>query len=101
MQSSDPLERAGVRPAETLEPLWLVLVHNDDVTPYDFVIGVLMAVFGLSIELAEHVTYVAHTRGVARVLSRPRKEAQRLACWGHALAQANDFPLAFSLEPDE
>lgn len=101
MQSSDPFERAGVRPVETLEPLWLVLIHNDDVTPYDFVIGVLMAVFDLSKELAEHITYVAHTHGVARVVSRPHKEAQRLARWGHALAQVSGFPLAFSLEPDE
>ncbi len=101
MQSTDPFERAGVRPVETLEPLWLVLIHNDNVTPYDFVIGVLMAVFDLSQELAEHITYVAHTRGVARVVSRPRKVAERLVRQGHALAQLNSFPLTFSLEPDD
>jgi ATP-dependent Clp protease adaptor protein ClpS len=71
------------------------------VTPFDFVIGVLMAVFDLSQELAEHITYVAHTRGVARVVSCPRQEAERLTRKGHALAQLNGFPLAFSLEPDE
>ncbi len=101
MQSSDPLDHTDVHPLETLEPLWLVLIHNDDVTPFDFVIGVLMAVFDLSQELADHIAYVAHTRGVARVVSRPRQVAERLARKGHALARLNDFPLTFSLEPDE
>ena len=35
--------------AETeLEPPFRVLIHNDDVTPFDFVIAVLRAVFELS-----------------------------------------------------
>jgi ATP-dependent Clp protease adaptor protein ClpS len=101
MHSRDPFEHIDVRPVETLEPLWLVLIHNDNVTPYDFVIGVLMAIFDLSQELAEHITYVAHTRGVARVVSCSRREAERLLRKGHALAQLNGFPLTFSLEPDE
>ncbi len=35
--------------------------------------AVLVTAFDLSQELAEHIAYVAHTRGVARVMSRPRQ----------------------------
>ncbi|MCB0057528.1 MAG: ATP-dependent Clp protease adaptor ClpS, partial [Caldilineaceae bacterium] len=26
---------------QALEPLWQVIIHNDDVTPFDYVIGIL------------------------------------------------------------
>ncbi len=52
-------------------------------------------------QLAEHIAYVAHTRGVARVVSRPRQETERLTRQGHALAQLNGFPLTFSPEAYE
>lgn len=83
----------------THEPPYLILVHNDDVTPYDFVIAVLRRIFRLSPELAEHITWEAHTKGVAPVVTRPRTEAQRLVDEAHAAARANGYPLTFTLEP--
>ncbi len=53
--------------------------------------AVLVAAFDLSQELAEHIAYVAHTRGVARLVSRPRQVTERLTRQGHALAQLNGF----------
>ena len=101
MQNTDPLASPDVRPKTALEPLYRVLVHNDDVTPYDYVIAVLMTLFKLSHELAEHITWVAHTRGLARVVTRPRSEAQRLINRAHSVARQDGFPLTFSLEPEE
>jgi ATP-dependent Clp protease adaptor protein ClpS len=101
MQTADPLEHINVHSEQDLEPRYVILVHNDDVTPYSFVVAVLMVVFKLSQELAEHVTHVAHTQGVARVLSCPRKEAEKLVLRACAIARMDGFPLAFSLEPDE
>jgi ATP-dependent Clp protease adaptor protein ClpS len=85
----------------TLEPLFRILIHNDDVTPYDYVIVVLAIIFKLSHELAEHITWVAHTQGVARVVTRPRSEAERLVARAHAAARLDGYPLTFSLEPEQ
>lgn len=81
------------------EGRWKILIHNDDVTPYDFVILVLRHIFRLSPELAQHVTWLAHTKGVAPVCSRPKSEAEQLVDEAHAAARANGYPLTFSLEP--
>lgn len=77
---------------------WTILVHNDDVTPYDFVIETLRRIFILSEEIAETVTWEAHSKGVAPVCTRPKSVAERLINDAHALARANGFPLTFSME---
>jgi ATP-dependent Clp protease adaptor protein ClpS len=101
MQTTDPRVDSDVRSESQLEPLFRILVHNDDVTPYNYVILVLMGIFKLSHEMAEHITWVAHTTGIARVVTRPRSEAKRLVAEAHATARADGYPLSFSLEPEE
>jgi ATP-dependent Clp protease adaptor protein ClpS len=78
-----------------------VLIHNDDVTPYDYVIDTLNDIFLLSDEMAEHVAWTAHTRGTAVVVVRPRPEAEKLVKAAHSRAKLNGFPLTFSVETDE
>jgi ATP-dependent Clp protease adapter protein ClpS len=75
-----------------------VLVHHDKNTPDDYVILTLQTTFGLSYELAEHVTWVALTTGSAPVVTRPRSEAERLVNKAHVDARLYSFPLTFSLE---
>lgn len=77
-----------------------VLVHNDDETPYEFVIDILNSIFMLSEEMAEHVAWTAHTRGTAVVVVRPRPEAEKLVKAAHTRAKLNRHPLTFSLEAD-
>jgi ATP-dependent Clp protease adaptor protein ClpS len=101
MQITDPRVDSDVRSESELEPLFRILIHNDDVTPYEYVILVLRIIFGLSQELAEHITWIAHTQGIAPVVTRPKSEAQRLVSQAHAAARADGFPLAFSLEPED
>jgi ATP-dependent Clp protease adaptor protein ClpS len=84
-----------------LEPRYRILIHNDDVTPYDYVIRILERVFMLSEELAEHVAFTAHSEGLAIVLIRPRHEAEKLIAIAHTAARTDGFPLGFSLEPEE
>lgn len=83
------------------EEPWTILVHNDDVTPYDFVVDTLGHVFSLSAEIAETVTWEAHHKGVAPVCFRPQSEAKRLISDGHSLARAAGYPLTFSMEPKQ
>jgi ATP-dependent Clp protease adaptor protein ClpS len=82
------------------EPRWLVLVHNDEVTPFDYVMRILTSIFLLSEELAEHVAQTAHSEGVAVVVIRPRTEAERLVKVARARARIDGYPLTFSMEPE-
>ncbi len=83
-----------------LESMYLVLVHNDDVTPYEYVVHILEHFFLLSDELAEHVAWTAHTEGSAVVIVRPRTEAIRLVILVNGRARLDGQPLTFSAEPE-
>jgi ATP-dependent Clp protease adaptor protein ClpS len=87
--------------AETeLEPPFRVLIHNDDVTPFDFVIAVLRAVFFLSGRDALAITARAHYTGIAYVMTLPFEEAKYRVGKAHGMAGAAGYPLTFSLEPE-
>lgn len=89
---------------ESVEPvdggLHFVIIHNDDETPYDFVIDTLNSIFMLSDEMAEHVAWTAHSHGTAVVVVRPRPEAEKLVKAAHARAKFNRYPLTFTLEAE-
>ena len=82
------------------EPLYRILIHNDDVTPFDYVIRTLRRIFMLSQELAEHIAETAHDEQVAIVMIRPRAEAEKLIGIARTHARADGYPLTFSMEPD-
>ena len=77
---------------------WYVLVHNDEVTPFDYVMRILTGIFLLSEEIAEHVAQTAHDEGLAVVVIRPRSEAERLVKLARARARLDGFPLTFTIE---
>jgi ATP-dependent Clp protease adaptor protein ClpS len=81
------------------EPPYQVLIHNDDVTPYDYVVDILQRIFALSEELADHVAWTAHHEDTAVVVVRPRAEADRLITLARAQARLDGYPLTFSMEP--
>lgn len=83
-----------------VEPPFKVLIHNDDVTPYDFVVWVLQSIFQLDTLAAELITYSAHVTGLALVTVLPKTEAERKVGKAHFAAQLEGFPLTFSIEPE-
>lgn len=84
----------------TLERFFRILIHNDDVTPFDFVIRVLLRFFELSPPEAESVTWTAHTTGIAVVAVMPLNEAQRRVGRAHFAAGLEGYPLTFTIEPE-
>jgi ATP-dependent Clp protease adaptor protein ClpS len=102
--SGDPLIapeiEEDVEQEEALEPPFRVLIHNDEVTPYDFVILILAKVFRLMPLEAEHVTYVAHTNGIAYVATLPLSEARKRVGKAHFAASLEGYPLMFTIEPE-
>jgi ATP-dependent Clp protease adapter protein ClpS len=61
---------------------WKVLLHNDDVTPFDVVVFALQRAAGLSLEVAEMVAYEAHSQGEAVVKRGLTKEDALTLCGG-------------------
>ena len=56
--------------------LWTVVLHNDDFTPMDFVIMILMEVFNLNEDESEHIMIKVHNEGKAAI---PRKYTKDIA----------------------
>ena len=83
-----------------LEPPYRILIHNDDVTPFDFVIAVLRGIFELSGREAVAVTTRAHVTGMAYVMTLAYEEAKYRVGKAHSLARSAGYPLTFSIEPE-
>ena len=83
-----------------LEPLYRVIIHNDDVTPMDFVVNVLTSIFMLSLHDAMDVMLTAHYNGAAYVQTLPKSEAEKRINKAHFAAGLEGYPLHFSIEPE-
>ena len=83
-----------------LEPLYRVIIHNDDITPMDFVVNVLTSIFLLSQPTALEVMLVAHYKGAAYVQTLPKAEAEKRINKAHFASGLEGYPLHFSLEPE-
>ena len=88
--------------AETrLAPLYRVLIHNDDVTPMDFVVRVLGEIFHLTWTQSTQVMLTAHFKGVAHVVTEPLERAEFHVDQARSLARPRHFPLSFSIERED
>jgi ATP-dependent Clp protease adaptor protein ClpS len=90
---------APVSEAE-LEPVYRVIIHNDDVTPMDFVIVILERIFFVSGQRAVDIMVTAHLTGAAYVQSLPKSEAQARIARAHFAAGLEGYPLRFTMEPE-
>ncbi len=83
-----------------LEPLYRVIIHNDDVTPMDFVVHVLERIFFVTPPDSIHIMLTAHYGGEACVQIIPKSEAEKRVNKAHFAAGLEGYPLHFSIEPD-
>jgi ATP-dependent Clp protease adaptor protein ClpS len=83
-----------------LEPLYRVIIHNDDITPMDFVVHVLITIFVLAQPDAMEAMLIAHIKGAAYVQTLPKTEAEKRINKAHFAAGLEGYPLHFSLEPE-
>jgi ATP-dependent Clp protease adaptor protein ClpS len=87
-------------PETDLEPLYRVIIHNDDVTPMDFVVHILERIFFTSGPLAVEIMITAHNSGAAYVQSLPKVEAQSRVGKAHFAAGIEGYPLHFTIEQE-
>jgi ATP-dependent Clp protease adaptor protein ClpS len=83
-----------------LEPLYRVIIHNDEVTPMDFVVHVLKSIFQLDEPQAIGVMFDAHHNGAAVVQFLPRSEAEKRIGRAHFAAGLEGYPLRFTMEEE-
>jgi ATP-dependent Clp protease adaptor protein ClpS len=76
-----------------------VIIHNDDVTTFDFVIAVLIAIFDKSPAEASKLAWETDTKGLAHVASLPPEDARRRVAAAHHAARESNYPLRFTIEP--
>ncbi len=83
-----------------LEPLYRVIIHNDNITPMDFVVHVLKTFFHQSNEKAAEIMLAAHFYGTAYVQTLPRSEAETRIKKAQFAAELEGYPLHFSMESE-
>jgi ATP-dependent Clp protease adaptor protein ClpS len=86
------------RPELARPPLYSVLLLNDDYTPMDFVVEVLVRFFGMDLERATQVMLHVHTRGrgVCGVFTRDVAESK--VAQVNEYARLNQHPLLATFE---
>lgn len=86
---------------EILSPgLYKVIIMNDDHTPMDFVIAVLMHVFKHSEPRAKEITMEIHHQGAGVAGVYSHEIAEQKGAEGTMLARQNGWPLVFRIEEE-
>ncbi len=86
------------RPAFKKPSMYQVVLLNDDYTPMDFVVEVLMKFFGMNLDKATQVMLAVHTqgKGVCGVFSRDVAETK--AAMVNQYSAESDHPLLCEIE---
>lgn len=92
------LEERPAEPKLKRPPMYKVIMLNDDYTPMEFVVDVLIMFFQMDQEKAWQVMYAVHTTGSAVVGIFPRDIAETKSEQVNAYAQENQFPLRSTVE---
>jgi ATP-dependent Clp protease adaptor protein ClpS len=91
---------AEVRP-ETRQPRrYRVLLHNDDFTTMEFVVGVLVRYFHRSETEATRIMLEVHLQGIGVAGVYPRDQAETKVAQVTAAAEGEGFPLLVTMEPE-
>jgi len=80
--------------------MFRVLMHNDDYTTMDFVVAVLMSIFGKKAEDAVRIMLSVHHNGYGVCGVYTEDIASTKIAAVHSRAQSAGYPLRCSMEPD-
>ena len=86
------------RPEIARPPLYSVILLNDDYTPMDFVVEILVRFFALDIERATQVMLHVHTRGRGVCGVYSREVAESKVAQVNEYARLNLHPLLCTME---
>ena len=86
------------RPEVERPPLYAVLLLNDDYTPMDFVVDVLVRFFGMNLDKATQVMLHVHTRGRGVCGVYTREVAESKVAQVNEFARIHQHPLLCTME---
>jgi ATP-dependent Clp protease adaptor protein ClpS len=86
------------KPELARPPLYSVLLLNDDYTPMDFVVEVLVRFFAMNIEKATQVMLHVHTRGRGVCGVYTREVAESKVAQVNEYSRLNQHPLLCTME---
>lgn len=92
------LEKPKIKPKKP--PLYKVLMLNDDYTPMEFVVNLLMRFFTMNRQQAERVMLHVHTRGIGLCGIFPREVAESKVRLVLESAEKNQHPLQCVFEKE-
>ena len=79
-------------------PLYKVIMWDDNVTTMEFVIRVLIKLFGKEYSTAEKLMYEIHLKGAATVATMPLEQAEFKVEQVHTAAAMEEFPFTCTIE---
>ena len=82
-----------------LAPQWKVILHNDDVTTFEFVIELLRTLFHKPQAEAVRLTFEVHESGSALVTITTFERAELYCEQVKSLARPRGYPLVATMEP--
>lgn len=86
------------RPKTRQPPLYKVILHNDDYTPMEFVVEVLLTYFSLTREQAVQIMLTVHTRGKGVAGTFAREIAETKVAMVNDHSHAHQHPLLCTME---
>ena len=101
MAQTTATTRTKVKTKTERPRLHKVILINDDYTPREFVVSVLMGEFRMSEDQAYKVMITAHRRGVCVVAVYAKDIAETKATRATDLGRAKGYPLMFTTEQEE
>ncbi|MBM75585.1 MAG: ATP-dependent Clp protease adaptor ClpS [Proteobacteria bacterium] len=90
----------GLKERVKRPPKYNVLLHNDDYTPFAFVIIVLLQIFYKTQAQALVITQNAHNEGKAVIGSYPKEIAEMKCLQAISISREQGFPLTLTVEPE-
>jgi ATP-dependent Clp protease adaptor protein ClpS len=105
MSMKSPQEETEVRVLDEREtavpPMVVITLHNDDDTPFEFVLEVLQDVFGRSRSEAVELAFMSHNWGRSVVGKYPREIAETLLDEANTMIQGAGHALRLTMDEIE
>jgi ATP-dependent Clp protease adaptor protein ClpS len=87
-------------PETRVAPRWKVVLLNDDVTTFEFVIDLLITLFRKDHTEAVRLTHEVHEQGSAVITITSLERGELYVEQVRSLARPRGYPLVATLEPD-
>ena len=97
---SEIKDEISTRSKNDQPPMYKVILHNDDYTSMEFVVEILVSVFGKSLEKATQIMLNIHNKGKEICGIYPRQIAETKVETVLNMASSKGFPLKSTMEKE-